>query len=151
VLIEKNGTVSNVVEARQQVDERGFTRAAGADESDDLAAADGKGDAVQHLFAFTITLVAETRITKLNEAAETLKGDSLLALEYFVLCVDELEDLFTGTDCLLESVVVRWHLADRVVERDNRNEESNEVGGGIAVVDDALTAVVKQERDSDSG
>ena len=52
--VDPNFTAANVIEAHQQIDQRRFPRAGGADDTDRLAALHGKGDVLQFVFAVAI-------------------------------------------------------------------------------------------------
>ena len=75
--IHQDRAVGHIVEARDQVDDGGFTRAGGADEGGGLPGLGGEGDIVQHILLRAG--VAEGDIAEFDRAVERL-GELLGAL-----------------------------------------------------------------------
>jgi hypothetical protein len=65
--IDQNSARTDIVETRQQVDQRTFSGAAGPDDRDDLAATNGERNPVEH---FLGRIVSEMNVFKLDPIVE---------------------------------------------------------------------------------
>ncbi len=92
VAVDEDASGSHVEEARDEIDEGGFARAAGADEREHFAGMDIEIDVMQNLVLAFLGGVAEANILKADGLREPLERGRVRALLYIVFRVKEVED-----------------------------------------------------------
>ncbi len=107
-VVDEDGPVGHVVEARQQVDERRLARAAEADDGDDLAGIDPERDAVEHRPPFAVG-VGEADVPELDAAHGTRQRNGPGPIGDLGVRVEQLEDALSGRHRLLQG---RIHAAE---------------------------------------
>ncbi len=139
----------HIEEARNQVDQRGFSRAAGAYERQHFAGLDFEIDVVQNLVFAFFSRVGKAYVLKWNGVLKALQHGGVRLFLYVVFGVKEGEDRHGSAHRLLEAVVEVGELAHRIVELEEQDDESAEEAHRHAAVHDFIAPDEQEHGDGD--
>ncbi len=144
--VDGDSTFEDVVETRQEIDERRLACAAAADQRDDLAGCDRQIDVSQN----RLVVVGERDILVSNAGADGRHLERIRLLLDDVFDVEHAEHAFGRRQRHVDGEVHFVELLDRLIHRSDRRDEADELSDRQRSCRDASMRVEKQKQDADA-
>ena len=147
--VDEDAARGHVEEARNEVDQRGFARAAGADKRQHFAGVHLEIDVMQNLMLAFFGASRRSPHSQTGRIVEAMQASRRGPFLHVVLGIEEGEDGRRCAHGLLEAVVEVGELAHRIVELEEQDDEGAEEAHGHAAVQNLIAADEQEHGDGD--
>src|SRR5690348_6687020 len=147
--INQQAASGDVEEARNQVHQRAFAGAAGANHGQDFPGVHRKLNVTQHVAGFAVSAIGKTDMIETDALAKMRQLTRRGLLQHRVFEVHEMENGSRSAQRLLEVVVENGELAHRLVELVDGDDESHKDTASEYPGFDQVAPQEQQQRDAD--